>query len=86
LSTVFVTEPRSSLDLDDDLSVANEVRDIDLPQVLPFVRELKALLGVNRNAPKPKLDLQAFLIDRLDEPTALLVVNLEARSDDPTIR
>jgi hypothetical protein len=45
-------------------------------------RQLEFRLGEEGNAPQFEFDLEAFLVDRIEEPRALFVVDFETRPDD----
>jgi hypothetical protein len=59
------------LQLDDDPSVANEVRHVGLPRRLAFVSKRERLACLERNVPRGELDRQALLVDRLQEARAM---------------
>jgi hypothetical protein len=79
---MIISEFGDSFDLDDDLAVAIEVGLVRLFEGPPFVCQLEFCLGEKRNAPQFEFDLEAFLINRLEEPRALVVVEFKACSDD----
>src|SRR2546423_632800 len=82
LGAVLVSQRGHRLDLDDDFVVAHEVRLVLLFQRPSFVRQRQRLLRDKEDALHFKFDLQAFLINSLQKPTAFLFVHLEAGADD----
>jgi hypothetical protein len=82
LGLMLAGEVAQCLQFDDDLIIADEIRLVNLFQNPPLIDEVELLLGYEWNASLGELDLQAFLIDRLQEPAAHDLVNLEARADD----
>jgi len=82
LGPMFVGKCGDGFDLDNDLPVAVEVRLVSLHEGPTFVCQLELRLGEERNAPQFEFDLEAFLVDRLEEPRALVVVDFETRPDD----
>jgi hypothetical protein len=79
---MIIGEFGDGFDLDDDLPVAVEVRLVGLHEGPTFVCQLELRLGEERNAPQFEFDLETFLVDRLEEPRALIVVDFETRPDD----
>lgn len=77
-------ELRYSLQLHDDLVVAQKVRSVRLRQLVSVVSELQLALGNERYSLALKLDVQAFLVDRLQETAAHRVVDVKTRTHDGT--
>jgi hypothetical protein len=79
---MIINELGDGFDLDNDHPVAVEVGLVGLHEGPTFVCRLEFCLGEERNAPQFEFDLQAFLVDRLEEPRALIVLDVETRPDD----
>lgn len=80
LSTMFIGQFRNGLDFNNYLPETNEVRLVDMDKFLFTVKEIELLLFSKRNALMPQLNRKTFLIDRLNETKAFILVDLEARS------
>src|SRR5262245_61691966 len=80
LSAMLIDQFRHSLDLQNDLVEQNEIGLVDQTQRPPFVTEIQFCLRLERNSLKLKFNCQARLVNRFDEPTAFLFVNLKARA------
>ena len=77
LRPVLVRQFGYGLELENDLSVANHVRDIGLLNLSPFVENGQLALGFERNAAIGKLKLKALLIDFLAPSVAHVPIDVE---------
>ena len=66
-------------ELDDDLTVADQIRLIE-PAVAALVEDMQRLLRLKRNAPNPQLLFERILIDLFKMPTAERLVDLVDRT------
>jgi len=82
LGTVFVGQFGDSLDLDDDLAEANEIRDIPLKEFASLVDQREFGVRLVRDLLEFKFNLQALLIHGLRKPAPFLFVHLEASPHD----
>ena len=77
LRPVLVRQFGYGLELENDLSVANHVRDIGFLNLSPFVENGQLALGFERNAAIGKLKLKALLIDFLAPSVAHVPIDVE---------
>jgi hypothetical protein len=82
LSPVLIGECRHSLQVDNYLLETNEVRFVPLSQNLATVSQFQFLLRRERYLLKSKFDLATLLVDRLQEATPFILVDIEAGPDD----
>ena len=83
LCTMFGGQSLDCFDLHDDLAEQNEVRGILPFQSPSLILQSQCRLGHEWQCLHRQFQLQAFLIDGLDEAAAHLLVNLEAGPHDP---
>ena len=82
LRAVLVDQCSDSLYLNDDFLEADEIWLVSLRQNPTTIAKSERRLRDCWNPQIFKLDAQAFLINRLQEPAAFLVINLETGADD----
>jgi hypothetical protein len=79
---MFVEELGDGFDLDNDFAVAIEVRLVDFVERPTLVAQLQFWLGPKGDSAQPEFDLETFLVDRLKEPGALVIIDFESCPDD----
>jgi len=81
LRTMFVRQQFDGLEFDDDLAVAGDVGNVDVPKPLTPIIEMDFHLRIIRNALVAKLDFKAFLIDWFHKSMPFVLINIQACSD-----
>ena len=79
---MLIEQGGDGFDLDDDPIVANEVRGERLNKSAPAILQSLRRLRLKWNPVQLKLDLQTLVINRLEKPAALILVNGKTRADD----
>jgi hypothetical protein len=82
LRAVFIGQDGNSLDFDDDLIVANEIRAECLKQLATAILRTLRWFRHEWNSLEFEFNLQAFVIDRFVDTAALIFVKLEACTND----
>ena len=82
LGTMLVGEFLDRLQLDDDLIVTYQIRNVGVAQGLPAVGKGQLSLRIKRYAEVLQFDLHAILIDRFHETVALVIIHGKATTDD----
>src|SRR5690606_27508692 len=83
LRPMLIGQPRDGLDLNQNLSEADKIRDIALFEQHPLVAQRQRHLSLKRHSLKPELQLQTLLEHRLQKSTALVLIDLKAGPEYP---
>ena len=79
---MFIDEVRHSLDLNHNFLEADEVRLISLLQKTSLIRERQRLMRLEGDCLKIKLQFEALLVNGLNKPTAFLIIDFKACSNN----
>jgi hypothetical protein len=82
LGTMLIRQLLDGFDFHDDIAKTNKIRHIGLLQGLAFVIQLETGLFSKWNALTLEFQCQAFLIDPLQKPAALLLVHFDTGPHD----
>jgi len=73
----------ANLQLSDNLAKTDQVGDVLLTRGLSFLINRQTLLRFKTNIPSRQFNLHCFLVDRLKESPAELMINIQGRSNYP---
>src|ERR1035437_6949130 len=82
LRPVLIHEIGNGLEFQNDLSETNKIGLVALPERTAAIRQRQRRLRHCRQLLKLKLNLHAFLIDRLQEPATFVLVHRETAAHD----